>query len=63
MSEHGMITIDRKYYLTKMICQNRIFRSTALASIFGATLHQPASRDLVMMRADFIKYIEMSLRK
>jgi hypothetical protein len=58
-----MITTERKYYLIRMRCQNRIWSSTALALISGVTSHLLASKGSMMMKVDFIKCIERCLRK
>jgi hypothetical protein len=58
-----MITTDKKYSLIRMKCQNRTSSSTALVLIFGPTSHPLASKDLMMMKVDFIKFIEKCLKK
>lgn len=63
MKEHGMTIIDKKCYIIKMKCQNKIFNNIVLDLIFGIILQLVVLRDMKMDKEDFIMFIEMFFKK
>ena len=63
MSVLGMITTARKYCLTRIRCQRKMFKCTALDSIFGHILLPPALKGSKIMKEDSIMSIVTYFKK
>ena len=59
----GMITIERKYYSTKINWAKRISNSIVLASTYGLTLPWAVMKAMMTVLEDSLQFIEMYSKK
>jgi hypothetical protein len=63
MRDHFMIAIDKKYYSTNKTCLKRIYKCTALDSIFFHILQSVALKDFKIKKEVFIRFTEKFFKK
>jgi hypothetical protein len=63
MKEHGMITIEKRYYLIKIKWLNKMLKCIVLDLISGHIFHLLVLKDFKIMKVDFIKSTEIFSKK